>query len=133
VLYHAPKMHGTKKQNFVTFDDPVEVLEALAQLIPHRRKHTIRYYGAAHPFIHKLYGLKAGKHPRIHKMPKHLLRLGRRRWARTLWLVYGIDALRCKRCKRQLRQLAVITNPDVVARILMYLGQRGTTYRAVRR
>ena len=55
VLYHAHKMHGTKKQSFVTFDDPVEALEALAQLIPHRRKHSVRYDGAAHPFTHPLY------------------------------------------------------------------------------
>ena len=43
-----------------------------------------------------------------------------------LWLVYGIDALKCKRCKHQLRQLAVITNPDAVAQILKHLGLRGT-------
>ena len=61
-----------------------------------------------------------------HYPSKHLLRLGRQRWARTLWLVYEIDALQCKRCKRQLRQLAVITAPDTVARILKHLGQRET-------
>ena len=122
VYYHASKFKGPGKNNFIVFDDPVELLEALAELIPHRKKHQVRYYGAAHPFYHKLYGLRPGHHPRIHLMPKNLFKLGRRRWARTLWLVYGLDALICKHCGRRMRLIAEIVDPLVIGCILRHLG-----------
>ena len=55
-------------------------------------------------------------------MPKHLFKLGRRRWARTLWLVYGMDALVCSRCGRRMRLIAVIVDPLVIGRILSHRG-----------
>jgi hypothetical protein len=63
VIYHATKMHGTLNQNFVVFSTPLEALEALSQLIPHRRKHVVRYYGAAHQLVREIYGLRPGHHP----------------------------------------------------------------------
>jgi hypothetical protein len=75
VIYHATKMHGTLNQNFVVFSTPLEALEALSQLIPHRRKHVVRYYGAAHPLVREIYGLRPGHHPRIEQLPHPLLRL----------------------------------------------------------
>jgi len=55
-------------------------------------------------------------------MPKHLFKLGRRRWAKTLWLVYGMDALVCSRCGRRMRLIAVIVDPLVIGCILSHLG-----------
>jgi hypothetical protein len=121
VLFHATKMHGTLNQNFVVFSTPLEALEALSQLIPHRRKHVVRYYGAAHPLVREIYGLRPGHHPRIEQLPHPLLRLGRRRWARTLWLIYGIDVMQCPRCNCRMLHIATIIDHDVISRILLTL------------
>jgi len=129
VLYRAGKMNGLKKRNFVTFNEPIEAIEALSRLIPHGKKHTVRYYGAAHPQVHQWYGLQPGGHPRVVHMPRHLRRLGRRRWARCLWLVYGVDVSTCPDCRRPLRQVAVLQNGAVIAKILEHLGHPGEPLR----
>ena len=49
----------------------------------------------------------------------------RRAWARLIRLVYEIDPLACPRCGSKMRVLAVITQPEVVDKILDHLASKG--------
>jgi hypothetical protein len=72
VVYRAPRMHGGKKQNFALFD-AVDFLAALADHIPHQRKHEVRYYGAAHPRIRaRLFGSTSAGVSVPRAEPEHL-------------------------------------------------------------
>ena len=89
---------------------------------PTCRKHTVRYCGAAHHTIYKRYGLRPNIAPHQRKLPGHLRRLGHKRWARQLWLVYGVDAISCSRCPGKLEQVFEILDEEVIKRILAHLG-----------
>jgi len=108
--------------NFVIFRDPNQLLKALACLIPHAKKHTVRYYGAAHHAIYKRYGLRPNIAPHQRKLPRHIRRMGHKRWARQLWLVYGVDAISCSRCPGKLEQFCEIFDADAIEKILAHLG-----------
>ena len=49
----------------------------------------------------------------------------RRTWARLLFRVYGVDALRCSRCGGRMRVIAFISEPSVVEQILRHVGLWG--------
>lgn len=49
----------------------------------------------------------------------------RRAWARLIRLVYETDPLDCPRCGSRMRVLAVITQPEVIDKILDHLASRG--------
>jgi hypothetical protein len=92
VIYRAKKQHGLKKRNFEVFD-ALDFIAALADHIPHRRRHRVRYYAALHPRYRS--SLPTPEHPPDYGEPAHLAKLGRRRWAKLLWRVYEVDALAC--------------------------------------
>jgi hypothetical protein len=49
----------------------------------------------------------------------------RRAWARLIKLVYEVNPLLCARCGTEMRVLAVITQPQVIDRILDHLASKG--------
>lgn len=49
----------------------------------------------------------------------------RRAWARLIRLVYETDPLDCPRCGSRMRFLAVITQPEVIDKILDHLASKG--------
>ncbi|MDB4931953.1 MAG: ATP-dependent helicase HrpA [Myxococcaceae bacterium] len=43
-------------------------------------------------------------------------------WARLLWRVWGVDALRCAGCGGRMKMIAALTEPAGIVRILEHLG-----------
>ena len=90
---------------------------ALADHVPPKRKHQVRYYGAAHHKTRRQLGITpACKVPRVQRQgaPKS-------RWARLLYRVFGLEPLRCE-CGGNLRLLAVVVAQDGLDRIHRHLG-----------
>jgi hypothetical protein len=50
-------------------------------------------------------------------------RSGYRTWAELLRRTFGVDALACPVCKRRMRLVAVIKDPESVARYLAAIGE----------
>ena len=43
-------------------------------------------------------------------------------WARLLWRVWGIDALRCSGCGGRMKMIAALTDRAGIVRVLEHLG-----------
>ena len=97
---------------------PKTSLLALADQVPHRRKHMVRYYGAAHHKVRKRLGI--GPDSLIVAASSTGSPQGR--WARLLYRVFGHQPLKCE-CGRTLRLMSVIFSYRDLQRILKHLGQ----------
>jgi hypothetical protein len=53
----------------------------------------------------------------------------RRSWARLLRRILEVDPLLCPKCGIEMRIVAVLTDPEVVDRILAHLERRGQNAR----
>ena len=132
--------------------DPLTFLSRLAALIPPPRAHLLTYHGilapgASHrdrvvPELHENVGEDAGSglagcgHDAAAAELRVDLRAGRtprskrggtRRtyysWAQLMRRVFGIDVLLCDRCGGRRKVLTFLTDPDVIGRILLHLGE----------
>ena len=113
VRYRASRMHATRKTD--TFEvDAVEFIAIIAQHIPHRNRHQVRFYGAAHPAVRKRLGLSGVSVDS--QMPNVTAAKGRKRWARLIWKLYGGDR----------RILAIVFDRASINRILTHLGHPTT-------
>jgi len=122
VLYRGHRMHGGKKTNFATFSAE-EFLATLADHIPHRKKHQVRYFGAATPRVRaRLFG--GAKPPGVsvpREDPVHEASKGRRSWARWIWRVFEVDPLTCS-CGGELKLVSILFEQKVVRHILEHVG-----------
>ena len=118
VIYRSNKRHGKTRSNFEAFD-AVDFIAAIADHIPHRRRHRVRYYGALHPRYRS--SLPTPTDLPDQAMPAHIAKLGRRHWARLLWRVYEVDVLECD-CGGHFRIISIIRHDPVVPAILEHLG-----------
>jgi len=109
---------------------PVELIHALAQQIPDKGQHLVRYYGAYANRSRKLYraeeegGGRGGREdPR--DVDSEFASERRRSWARLMRKILEVDPLHCPKCGSEMRIVAVITDPAVVDRILDHLDATG--------
>ena len=123
VRYRASRMHATRKTD--TFEvDAVEFIAIIAQHIPHRNRHQVRFYGAAHHAVRKRLGLSGVNVDS--QMPKVTAAKGRKSWARLIWKLYGVDPLVCGKCGGDRRILAIVFDRASIKRILTHLGHPTT-------
>jgi hypothetical protein len=123
VIYQTPHTPITGG-NFITMDSK-EFIVRLLCLVPHRHQTLIRYYGAASstwrrrstdaPAIAETDTADAVPEP----PPSNRQRSA---WARMIHRVYGVDPLTCGRCGSAMEIIALITDDDVVERILKHLN-----------
>ena len=117
VVYQQRREHPKKRRNFEVFSAQ-DFLLALADQVPHRRKHLIRYYGAAHHKVRKRLGIGPDNPTgRVSSTGPP-----QSRWARLLYRVFGLQPLKCE-CGNTLRLMSVIFSFADLQRILKHLGQ----------
>jgi hypothetical protein len=109
---------------------PLDLIHALAQQIPDKGQHLVRYYGAYANRARKLYrpekeeGGRGGREdPR--DLDSDFARERRRSWARLMRKILEVDPLLCPKCGVEMKIVAVITDPAVIDRILGHLERRG--------
>ena len=116
---------------------PVDFLAKLAALIPPPRKNLTRYHGVfapnhawrsrivptMHASLEPELPCEESDTPEQPEKRVPATELARRLdWAALLMRVFAIDVLKCPKCEGRMRVLALITEPDVVERILSHLG-----------
>ena len=130
--YKRPTPNGKREVEC----EPVEFLAKLAALIPPPRKNLTRYHGVFAPnhawrsrIVPTIPASVEPESPREESgTPKPsekrvpATELARRLdWAALLMRVFAVDVLKCPRCEERMRVLALITDPDVIERILSHL------------
>jgi len=101
VTYRPRRSHPPKGDSIeFTVHEP---LLALADQVPHRNKHQVRYYGAAHYKIRRRLGIT----PELPVTRETRHGVAKSRWARLLYRVFGLEPLRCD-CGATLGLVAVI-------------------------
>jgi hypothetical protein len=112
--------------------DPLSLLSRLCASVPPPRRHTVRYAGvlASASKLRARLGPKrarVGQEPAQSSRVEDLANVPRRRpyrpWAELLRRTFGFDVLACPRCDGRLRLLAMVTEPEGVARYLRALGE----------
>ena len=120
-----PWRDGTTHVSFA----PLTFLERLAALVPHPRSHLVTYHGIlASAASHREdvvpenpgKGLASGTGGSGATEPRSE-RSRRYSWSELLKRVFGIDVLRCP-CGGRRELIALITEPEVIRRILSHLG-----------
>jgi Putative transposase len=101
---------------------PLELLEKLAALVPLPHVHLVRYGGCLAPHSH----LRGMILPTLRQQgldePEVCPASPRWSWARLLQRVFDVDMTRCPFCQQgTLRLIAVITQGEVIGKILRYL------------
>jgi hypothetical protein len=112
--------------------DALDFLARIIAFIPEPRQHTVLYYSfysnvsrgrrskgrdaelATHSENEEIDGLTPAER-----------QARRRAWARLIKMVYETNPLTCPRCGSEMRVLAVITEPDVIDKILDHLASEG--------
>ena len=123
VLLEIPPDPGTGATALVV--DPLEWLRRLTHHIPDARMHLVRYYGAYANRARERYRVASevpcGQDDEDEEIPE-AMRRRRRSWARLLKLVFEVDLL-CPRCGAQLAVVSVLTDPQVVDRVLAHVRE----------
>ena len=117
VVYRQRKEHPKKHRNSEVFSTQ-DFLLALADQVPHRRKHLVRYYGAAHHKVRKRLCI-GPDNPTVFTSS---VGPPQSQWARLLYREFGLQPLKCQ-CGNTLRLMAVIFSFGDLQRILRHLGQ----------
>jgi hypothetical protein len=131
VIYHG-KGAAEYGRGTVAYD-PLDFVALVLVHVPDPHEIRVRYYGAASSTIRR-----GGRKGRLEKgesagrpaepegeEESAYVKARRRTWARLLFRVYGVDALRCGRCGGRMRIIAFISEPSVVEQILRHVGLWG--------
>ena len=109
---------------------PLVFLERLAALVPPPRVHLQTYHGVLAPgstWRDEVVPVGDGSRPTSSSGAEHDPGASPRPPHRYLWAdlmqeVFGLDVLRCGVCHSQRRLISVITQRDVIVKILAHLG-----------
>jgi len=117
--------------------DPLDWIHAVVQQIPAPRQHMARYYGAYSNRKRKAIE-SAGKEeegvtlggggcgqPADAPEGEDAYRRPRASWARLLHKIFEIDPLLCPKCGTEMKVVSVITEPEVVDKILQHIARTG--------
>lgn len=112
--------------------DPLDAIHALTLQIPDPKQHLVRYYGAYANRARRLYrfadspadaeDVAAAAPPRPGDEDSPFSTERRKSWARLLRKILEVEPLLCPRCRVELSVVSVITDPNVVDRILEHVG-----------
>jgi hypothetical protein len=115
---------------------PLDLIHALAEQIPDKGQHLVRYYGAYANRARRLYATETeagGPGGRPGPPPgeeSEHAKARRKSWARLLRRILEVDPLLCPDCGAEMRIVAVITEHEVVDRILGHIEERDAKARA---
>jgi len=114
---------------------PIDLIHALAEQIPDRGQHLVRYYGAyanraRHLYMKEEEGGGRGGREDPREKDSDFAKARRKSWARLMRKILEVDPLLCPKCGSEMRIVAVITDPLVVDRILGHLATRDAQARA---
>ncbi len=116
-----------RRGNTVLVLSPNELLARLCSLIPAPGHPTRKYFGilAGGAKDRRLVVPKATHRKRGHAHPEQTTTptASPVKWAELLKRVWGLDALECPRCKGRMTAMAVVENPEAIARYLAHTGQ----------
>jgi hypothetical protein len=104
--------------------EPLAFVERLASLVPRPRVHQLTYHGVLAP--------AAALRDHVVPSPPSQRAQGegfaaeacdpRYSWAELMKRVFSLDVLRCHACGNRRQMIALITQPEVIRRILVHLG-----------
>jgi hypothetical protein len=141
VIYAPRRGHDDAEPETSASDhyDPLEFLARVLVHVPARRLHMVRYFGAyasvarardraAHAAEAQAEGAptdasSAGQQAQGDETEAPNRKELRRRWADLIRRVYEVDPLVCPRCRAPMRIIAVITEPEVIRKILRHLDR----------
>jgi hypothetical protein len=129
VTYRSSKIHPRHGSDFRSFD-PLEFLAALVPHIPGTHEKTVLYYGW---YSNRTRGKRKRQPiggggasersaPRQEPPAEEPASAASRRWARLIAKVYEADPLVCPSCRGSMKVVSLITQEDVIYRILSHLG-----------
>jgi len=125
-VVYGLRRHWKDGTSAVVFD-PLDFIARLAALVPRPRAHQLTYHGVLAPaaewrdLIVPAGGRSIRKEP-SQEMATRALRPSRSKWAELLQRVFEIDALRCPYCGGKRKLIALLTDGQVVRKILAHLG-----------
>ena len=105
--------------------DMLDWIHAVTSQIPDPGHHVTRYYGR---YANRVRGLhrETAVHDDVQPNDDTAFTKARRAsWARLLRRIFEVDPLLCPRCGTELAIISVITEPDIIDRILRHLDQGG--------
>ncbi len=104
--------------------EPLAFIERLAALIPRPRVHQLTYHGVLAPAAALRSHVVPGNSSRRLRGAGFAAAAcdARYSWPELMKRVFGTDVLRCHRCRNRRQIVALITQPDVIRRILEHLG-----------
>lgn len=121
VTYRSAKIHPRHGTDFRLFD-PLEFLAALIPHIPGTHEKTVLYYGW---YSNRSRGERRKRAAGAPLAPPALKETppspARRAWARLIRKVYEVDPLLCPACGGLMKVISLITEEDVIYRILNHL------------
>jgi hypothetical protein len=106
--------------------DPLSLLCRLAASVPPPRHHTVRYSGVlagASEWRPRIVPRAQPEEPVSGGPERHERTAGYRRWADLLARSFAVDALACPVCQGRMKLVAVVKNPESIARFLTWAGE----------
>ena len=106
--------------------DPLSLLSRLAASVPAPRLHTVRYAGvlASASKVRARLAPKPAVAPKpTADVPESPRRGAYRPWAELLKRTFGFDVLTCPCCSGRMKLLALVTEPQSIARYLRGIGE----------
>jgi hypothetical protein len=104
--------------------DPLVFIERLAALVPPARMHQLTYHGVLAPaaswrseIVPRRVQERRGSGSKSSVGP-----CSRYTWPELMRRVFSVDVLKCAKCGSRRRWIAAITSPEVIVRVLEYLG-----------
>ncbi len=121
--------------------DPLEFIHALGRQVPDPRQHLVRYYGIYANRSRKLWQRRWGSpdwggEGVVSEVEEEVAGVDQDRsvgrpgvrsgsWSRLLRRILEVDPLLCPRCAVPMVMVSVVTEPEVVDRILEHVARRG--------
>ena len=88
--------------------------------IPEPNKHLVHFYGAYANRVRRIYREPVPREEQGEVKPTAttIRRAANKRWRELIYRVYEVDPLTCDRCGAEMKILALITDYEVIRRIL---------------
>jgi hypothetical protein len=126
-VVYGLRRHWRDGTSAVSFD-PLTFIERLAALVPRPRAHQLTYHGVLAPaaawrdLVVPAQPKRRGAPSPDSASPSERQGQHRLTWAELLKRVFAIDVLVCPHCGAKRKPIALITQPEVIRKILSHLG-----------
>jgi Putative transposase len=118
LLLYEPKRGDPLDDDAST--DPLEFLARVLIHIPEPNKHLVHFYGAYANRLRRTYQvpIRHEQQGEVKPTTTTTRRAANKRWRELIYRVYEVDPLTCDRCGAEMKVLALITEHEVISRIL---------------